>query len=71
MFENIGYFKEYYVNNKFIGAISCELDEQKIGYNGRINKVLQENITLSNGKKIKSGTEVSVFMYPLCGKIQK
>lgn len=68
MFEHLGYFKEYFVNNKFIGTIACEKDREEIGYAGRRKEILAETIILDKGKKIKANTEVVTAIYPLCGK---
>lgn len=68
MFEILGYFTEYYINNKFIGTINCEKDRDIIGYNGKTFIVLSEDIVLSNKIKIKKGTQVLTILYPLCGK---
>jgi hypothetical protein len=69
MFEHLGYFKEYYIGNKFIGTTPCEKDRDKIGYYGQRKEIISEQIMLDNGKQIKSGTEVKTMIYPLCGKI--
>lgn len=71
MFEELGFFKEYYIDNKFIGTIGCEKDREKVGYYGRRVETTTEKIELSNGKKIKSGTEVITYLYPLNGKLKK
>lgn len=68
MFEQLGYFKEYYVNDKFIGSINCKKDRDVIGYLGKKTEVCEETITLDNNKKIKKGTSAVTFLYPLCGK---
>lgn len=68
MFENLGYFKEYYIGAKFIGSINCDKDRDVIGYYGKQTETLTEKITLDNKKVIKSGTIVSTIIYPLCGK---
>lgn len=67
MFEHLGYFKEYYIDNKFIGTIPCEKD-QEIGYEGRKTSTTTEKITLQNQKTIKAGQEVTTIVYPLNGK---
>ena len=69
MFNEIGFFKEYYINNKFIGFTNCEKDRDIIGYNGRIDETAESDIILFNKKKIKKGTQVRTIIYPLCGKI--
>lgn len=71
MFENLGYYKEYYVNSKFIGTTPCEAPTVQIGYEGRQTETLKEALNLTNGKKIKAGTTVIVIVYPLSGRILK
>lgn len=71
MFEQLGYFKEYYINNRFFGTIKCEKDRDIIGYSGRIDEILSETIILDNGKRIIKGIKVSTLIYPLNGKIVK
>ena len=68
-FEPLGWFKEYYIDGKFVGTLNCEKDREIVGYYGNITAPLKENITLENGRKIKAGTIVSTRLYPLCGKI--
>lgn len=68
MFETLGYYKEYYIDSKFIGTIRCELGEREIGYNGRLGEVVFEKMKLDNGKIIKPNTIVTTIIYPLCGK---
>lgn len=69
MFEDLGYYKEYYVNKKFIGTLICEKDRELIGYEGRKTEITTEIITLKNKKVIKKGVEVRTILYPLCGKM--
>lgn len=71
MFEELGFFKEYYVNNKFMGTIAANKDRDIIGYNGRTKEVLKEMVQLDNKKKIKANIEVMTMLYPLCGKLIK
>jgi hypothetical protein len=68
MFEHLGYYKEYFINNKFIGTLPTEKDRDVIGFNGAVYEVIEQDILLSNNKKIKKGTSVKTFIYPLCGK---
>ncbi len=70
-FEAIGYFKEYYVNSKFIGTLNCELGDREIGYNGRLGEIVFDRIVLSNRRVIKAGTLTTTIVYPLCGKLKK
>jgi len=70
MFENLGYFKEYYIDKKFIGTVICEKDRDLIGYEGRKKEITTEVIEFKNKKKIKAGIEVITILYPLCGKIK-
>jgi len=71
MFDVIGYFREYYIGSKFIGTVICEKDRETIGYEGQQKEILTELLILTNGKKIKKGTEVKTLLYPLNGKISK
>ena len=70
MFTNIGFYKEYYLNNKYIGSIKAEKDRDIIGYNGKKLELLKEPIVLENKKKLKINIEYYTILYPLCGKIQ-
>jgi len=67
MFQELGYFKEYYVNNKYVGTLPCEKDREVIGYNGRQKEIITAKIVFKNNKSIKAGIEVETFLYPLCG----
>jgi len=69
-FETFGYFKEYYINNTFVGTIQCEKDRDTYGYYGKRFKILKEDILLDNKKKIKKGIEVNTMLFPLNGKKQ-
>lgn len=68
MFKQFGYYKEYYINNKYIGSIICEKDRDIIGYNGKITENIQTTIKLDNNKVIKANSIVDTFLYPLCGR---
>jgi len=68
MFETIGYFKEYYIDRKFIGTVKCELGDREIGWNGRLGEIVFEKLRLDNGKVIKANTVVTTIVFPLCGK---
>jgi hypothetical protein len=68
MFELIGYFKEYYINDKFAGKVNAEKDREEIGYFGRRSEVLINDVILDNKKKLKAGTQVVTVLYPLNGK---
>jgi hypothetical protein len=73
MFEKIGYFKEYYINNRFIGTVTpCEKDRDEVGYYSRKDEVLTDTVILDNKKRIKKGTlGVHTLIYPLFGKLIK
>lgn len=69
MFNTFGYFKEYYIGNKFIGLINdCAKDDREIGYDGRKIEICKSNVILANGKLIKEGQKVLTIIYPLCSK---
>lgn len=69
MFEEIGYFKEYYKDGKYIGCIKSEKDRAGVGYEYRKIETAKEKIVLSNKKTIKMGETVLTILYPLSGKI--
>jgi hypothetical protein len=71
MFTELGFYKEYYTNKKFIGMVNCEKDRETIGYYGMQTEELKEPVTLSNKKTIKTGTVVQTVIYPLNGKYIK
>lgn len=66
-FNQFGFFKEYYVDSKFISSKVCEKDREEIGYTGRRVETLLEDIIFKNKKKIKAGKVVTTIIYPLCG----
>ena len=68
-FKHLGYFKEFYIGNKFIGNLSLtEPDRELTGYAGRIFETTTDQIILENGKKIKAGTNIMTMVYPLNGR---
>lgn len=67
MFNTFGYFKEYYINNKFIGLCDCNRDRDILGFFGEKNEVIDHDIVLSNKKIIKKGTKVKTVLHQLCG----
>lgn len=69
MFNNFGYYKEYYLNGKYIGSIKTEKDREVIGYNGKLNENIDSVIILDNKKKLKLNTIYQTILYPLCGKM--
>ncbi len=69
-FETNGYFKDYYVNRKFVGSILVnEKDREVYGYTGRKEEVLTEDIVI-NKKKLKKGTTVITELGVLCGRVK-
>jgi hypothetical protein len=69
MFEELGFYKEYYINGKFIGTINTINDGRIIGWEGRNIENITEQIILSNKKKIKVGQTATTIIYPLSGKL--
>lgn len=68
-FEYLGYFKEYWIDNKMIGMLNCEEEKGRVhGYFGRKKEIFDHDITLENKKKIKANTEVQTMIFALCGK---
>lgn len=71
VFEHKGYTKDFYVNGKYLGSCKCECDREVYGYAGRITEVLEEEVLLSNKKKIKAGTTCITELSPIYGRIRK
>lgn len=72
IFEINGYFKDYYVDGKFIGNERCEKDRDVFGYEGRKKEILQEDKILGKSKKkIKKGTLVITELQIICGRVKK
>lgn len=71
MFEQIGFFREYHANGKFVGTINLSTYEGEIGYYSKTKGIAESNIFLQNKKVIKKGTEYYYFVYPLNGKLIK
>lgn len=69
IFEHIGYSLDYFIENKFMGSIKIEEPDREVcGYSGRKIETLSKNITLSNKKVLKKGTEVKTELVQLYGK---
>lgn len=69
-FEDLGFFIEYHVNNKYVGSILViENDRDCVGYYSRKYSIADEDIKFKNNKVIKKGTQYHSYIYPLCGKI--
>lgn len=69
-FNLLGYYKDYYVNRKFVGTLRIEeKDREVFGYTGRKEEVLTEDLVI-NKKKIKKGTTVVTELGVLCGRIK-
>jgi hypothetical protein len=71
MFQELGYFKEFYKEGKLIGIVNCEKDREEVGYNGRQKEIIKKDIMLTNKKKVKANVEYLTILYPLCGRINK
>ena len=68
-FEQLGYFLEYMIDDKYIGSIIMDKpDREQVGYYGRIDEVATQDIIFKNKKRIKKGQSFYTRMYPLCGK---
>lgn len=70
-FKHLGYIREYYVNGKFFGHISTEKDREETGYNGRKDEILEADIVLDRGKKIKKGTAVMTMLIEMSGRSEE
>ena len=68
MFEIIAYTKDYYYNNKYVGAVELEQPyREQFGYYGRTTEVLENDITIGK-KKLKKGSVVKTELNKLCGR---
>lgn len=68
MFTEFGYFKEYYIGNKFIGILDCEEKDRDVyGFFGKKIEESETIIFLKNGKKIPAGVSYMTFLFPNCG----
>ena len=68
MFEIIGYTKDYYYNNKYVGSVKIDSpDRDQFGYYGRTEEVLEQD-TIINKKKLKKGSVVKTELNKLCGR---
>ena len=69
-FEILGYTKEFYVNRKYVGSLRVEeKDRDVLGYSGRKEEVLTDDLII-NKKKLKKGTTVITELGILCGRMK-
>lgn len=59
-------FKDYYLNNKYIGSKICDKDREIFGFMGRVSEHLPDEITLDNKKVIKPNSIVITELQILC-----
>lgn len=72
IFEHLGYFKEYYINNRYFGQTNeAKEDRECIGYLGRKDEIFDIDVILLNGKKIPKGVKCMTVLYPMQGKMKK
>lgn len=62
------YYKDYYLNNKFIGSTISHLDRETFGFMGRKKEIFTDSFKLDNGKIIKPSTEYITELQLLCGR---
>ena len=68
-FKIIGYFEDYFVDNKYIGSKRCdEQPERTQGFFGQKYFYAPDDIILEKGKKIKRGTKYKTYYNQLSGK---
>jgi hypothetical protein len=68
IYEILGYNIDYYFRGKLIGSIKTDKPDRKVlGYTGRKNIILPNDIILKN-KKYKKGIIVTTECSPICGK---
>lgn len=71
MFKTFGFFKEYYIDNKFIGTAPCDKDRDKFGFFGKKEEILTEDLILTNKRKINKGSKVQTMLFEFCGTTNK
>jgi len=70
-FEHLGYAKDYFVADKYIGTSNCEWAADKpTGHESRQDWVAEETLRIGK-KRIPAGTKYWTIVYPLCGKLIK
>ena len=68
-FEIIGYFKEWFLNGKFIGTtLMTEPEQDVFGYYSQKQETINEDTITSEGKLLKSGLQYKTYQHVLCGK---
>jgi hypothetical protein len=68
-FNIIGYYEDYFVDNKFIGTKRCdEQPDRTKGFFGQKYFFATDDIILEKGKKIKRGTKYKTYYNQLSGK---
>ena len=69
LFEVFGYFKEYWVDERYLGIKDCDKPEREVfGYYSRMDFEALEDIEFKKGKVIKKGQIYYTRTYPFCGK---
>lgn len=68
-FKIIGYYEDYFVDNKYIGSKNCkEQPERTLGFFGQQYSYAIKDIILEKGKKIKAGVKYKTYYNQLSGK---
>lgn len=68
-FEQLGYFKDIYIGDKFMGYIVCDKDREEMGYMGRKTETATEDFKTSK-TTIRKGTEYVSELQRLCGRMK-
>jgi len=72
IFEISSYAKDYILKGKIVGTeIIKTPDREQFGYTGKITETLTEDVKLTNGKILKTGTIVDTEINPICGRAKK
>ncbi len=68
-YEVFGFFKEYYLDGKYLGSTRCEYEEGRtLGYYGRTYEVFTETFLTDTNKRVPKGVKVLTALNPLCGR---
>jgi len=72
LFKTYGYFKDYYLNGKYMGSVNTQdKDRDVMGYTGRKTEVTTNDIIFHNNKRIPKGSTVVTELQVLCGRVKK
>jgi len=67
-FEHLGFTRDYYVGDKYIGTIPCEYDaDSLLGYASRQDLIAETDMRIGK-RNIRRGTSYWTIVNETCGK---